>query len=264
MTTPSRLVSRTRVLGSVLVALSVLGMGLSQLAVAGGTPPEPDFSQFGVTEVDTALVVSVDVSNSVDDTRYKLQMEGIAAALEDQSVVDAILTGPNASIMLAMVTWADRPKVSIPWVRIASKEDAADVARRIRKLPKEGGEFTCVSGMLRMIADKVVTQIPMKAQRVVVDVSGDGKDNCNREEAPEMVRDELVASQVIINGLPILEGQDKESLEQWYRDHVMGGQGAFVLPANGFGDFGRAIRQKFVIEISHVARPEIKFSSARD
>jgi hypothetical protein len=30
----------------------------------------------------------------------------------------------------------------------------------------------------------------------------------------------------------------------------MGGPGSFVLPANGYSDFGRAIRQKFVIEIS--------------
>ena len=32
--------------------------------------------------VATALVVSVDVSQSVDDTRFRLQMEGIAEALE--------------------------------------------------------------------------------------------------------------------------------------------------------------------------------------
>jgi hypothetical protein len=33
--------------------------------------------------VDTALIVSVDVSGSVDDRRYALQMDGIAAALEE-------------------------------------------------------------------------------------------------------------------------------------------------------------------------------------
>jgi Protein of unknown function (DUF1194) len=247
MTPILRAVSRTLVAGALVVALA--SWTLSRLALAGDAAPL-DTSPIAGTQVDTALVVSVDVSNSVDDVRYKLQMEGIASALEDPSVVDAILTGPNASILLSLVTWADKPKISIPWVKIGSKDEAAEVARRIRKLPKEGGEFTCVSGMLRTIADKVVTQIPMKANRVVVDVSGDGKDNCNREETPEAVRDELVSSEVIINGLPILEGGDKDSLETWYRDHVMGGTGAFVLPANGFGDFGRAIRQKFVIEIS--------------
>jgi hypothetical protein len=35
----------------------------------------------------------------------------------------------------------------------------------------------------------------------------------------------------------------------------MGGTGAFVLPANGYEDFERAIRAKFVIEISGRAPP---------
>lgn len=225
-------------------ALFALAASAAGLAMAQETP-----------EVDTALVLSVDVSNSVDETRYQLQLEGIAKALEDDSVIDAILTGGRGSILISMVMWADRPKITIPWVRIASKDDALALAGQVRRLPREGGEFTCMSGMLRMIADKVVTQIPATATRIVIDVSGDGKDNCNREEPIEVVRDELVESGVIINGLPILEGDDGPALEGWYRDYVMGGTGAFVLPANGFEDFERAIRAKFVIEISGAVPP---------
>jgi len=204
-------------------------------------------------EVDTALVISVDVSNSVDATRYRLQLEGIAKALEDEAVIDAILTGGRGSILISLVMWADKPKISIPWTRISSKEESLAVAEQVRRLPREGGEFTCMSGMMRMVADKVVTQIPARPNRIVIDVSGDGKDNCNREEPVDAVRDELVQSGIIINGLPILEGDDGPTLEGWYRDYVVGGTGAFVLPAKGFQDFGNAIRQKFVIEIS--ARP---------
>jgi hypothetical protein len=201
-------------------------------------------------EVDTALIVSVDVSNSVDENRYKLQMEGIAKALEDPEVLKAILNGPQGGILLAMVTWADKPRLSLPWQRIASAADAAAVAAKVRALPRQTGEFTCVSGMLRTISDKVVPQIPAKALRIVVDVSGDGRENCNPDEPPASVRDELNASGVTVNGLPILEGDEGPTLEQWYRENVMGGPSSFILPANGFGDFGRAIRQKFMIEIS--------------
>ena len=211
-------------------------------------------------EVDTALVISVDVSNSVDATRYQLQLEGIAKALEDEAVIEAILTGGRGSILISLVMWADRPKIMIPWSKIASKDDSLAIAQQVRRLPREGGEFTCLSGMMRMIADKVVTQIPAQANRIVVDVSGDGKDNCNREEPVDAVRDELVASGVIINGLPILEGDGPE-LEGWYRDYVVGGTGAFVLPAKGFSDFGNAIRQKFVIEISGTPPPS-KYAKA--
>lgn len=111
--------------------------------------------------------------------------------------------------------------------------------------------------MLRSVADKVVTQIPAKATRVVIDVSGDGKD-CNSEAPVETIRDEIVGNGVTINGLPILEGDEATTLETWYREHVMGGVGSFVLPANGFADFGRAIRQKFVVEISKLERRAIR------
>lgn len=201
-------------------------------------------------EVDTALVVSVDVSNSVDERRYQLQMQGIASALEDPQVLDAILSGGKGGILFTLVTWADKPKVSVPWMRIASKEEAAAVAGMVRKVPHQGGEFTCMGLMMRHLADKVVTQVPAKATRIVIDVSGDGSDNCNPLEPVKSVRDELVSYNVTINGLPILEGKEAGSLEAYYKENVMGGGGAFVLPAEGFGDFGRAIRQKFVVEVS--------------
>lgn len=214
-------------------------------------------------EVDTALIVSVDVSNSVDEGRYRLQMEGIAKALEDPEVLKAILNGPQGGILFSMVTWADKPKFALGWQRIASASDAAAVAAKVRALPRQTGEFTCVSGMLRSVSDKVVPQIPAKALRIVVDVSGDGQENCNPDEPPASVRDELAASGVTVNGLPILEGDEGPSLEGWYRENVMGGPGSFILPAHGFNDFGRAIRQKFMIEISG-GRPAFKEARRTD
>ena len=226
-------------------------------------------------EVDTALIVAVDVSNSVNDARYKLQMEGIAQALEDPSVIRAIVGGAKGGILFSMITWADQSKVNVPWTHITNEQEAKAAAMRVRALPRQGGEFTCMSRMMRFVSDKIVPQIPAKAAKVVLDVSGDGRDNCNEPEPVEQVRDELVSYGVTVNGLPILEGNEGEGegpggvptqsylpapagkgesgntpLEDWYRDHVKGGPGSFVLPANGYADFGRAIRQKFVLEVS--------------
>ena len=55
---------------------------------------------------------------------------------------------------------------------------------------------------------------------------------------------------VTINGLPILEGEDSDLLAPWYASHVVGGTGAFLTPAHGIADFARAMRQKFLVEIS--------------
>lgn len=224
----------------------------------------------GEEEVDTALIVAIDVSNSVDDQRYKLQMEGIAQALEDPEVIQAIVGGAKGGILFSLVTWSDQPTVKLPWIHIASAADAKAAARKVRAMPRQGGEFTCMSRMMRVVSDKIVPQIPAKAAKVVLDVSGDGRDNCNSVEPVEQVRDELVSYGVTVNGLPILptegpevvtpgapssqsylpSGQTVDPLEQWYRDSVKGGQGSFVLPAHGYADFGRAIRQKFVLEVS--------------
>lgn len=235
--------------------------GLARAAVAAAfvaltaTHVPPGGARAERVEVDTALIVSVDVSSSVDERRYKLQLEGIASALEDKGVIDAILNGPKGGILLAMVAWDDRQRIALPWVRIASAADAYDVARRVRALPRYSGQFTCVAGMLRYISDKVIPQIPAQALRVVVDVSGDGSDNCNAEESAAAVRDELATRATTINGLPILEGREAATLQQWYTENVKGGPGSFILPADGYEDFGRAIRQKFVIEISGAAPP---------
>lgn len=221
-------------------------------------------------EVDTALIVAIDVSNSVDEQRYKLQMEGIAQALEDPGVIQAIVGGAKGGILFSLVTWSDQPTLNLPWTHIASEADAKALARKVRSLPRQAGEFTCMARMMRVVSDKVVPQIPAKAAKVVLDISGDGKDNCNSAEPIEKVRDELVQYGVTVNGLPILtpdgpemvtpgapstqsylpEQQSAHPLETWFRDNVKGGPGSFVLPANGYGDFGRAIRQKFVLEVS--------------
>lgn len=218
--------------------------------------------------VDTALLVSVDVSNSVDEQRYRLQMNGIAAALEDTAVIDTIANGPNSAILFALVEWSDRPTLAVPWTKIASKADAIALAAKIRMLPRNEGEFTCMANMLRFVSDKIVTQIPSRATKIVIDVSGDGIDNCNGKETPDSIRDELVSQGAVVNGLPIIEQpagaatlipdtSRSSDLETWYRSHVVGGAGSFVLPAFGFEDFGRAMRQKFVFEVSFLGRASI-------
>jgi hypothetical protein len=206
------------------------------------------------SSVDMALVLAVDVSGSVNGERYRLQMEGIAAALEDRAVQDAMLSGPHRSMLVTLVAWSDRPRVGIPWTLIASARDAAALAQRTRMLSRSGEQFTCLAQMMRFVADKVLPLAPRRASRLVVDVSGDGRDNCNPPVPVDAVRDELVDAGVTINGLPILEGGEAETLESWYSAHVVGGAGAFLVPAAGFADFARAIRHKFMIEISSLAR----------
>jgi len=208
-------------------------------------------SAYGRAErVDTALVLAVDVSGSVDAERYRLQMEGIARTFEDEGVQAAMLGGPHRAIFVTLVEWSDRPAVVVPWTLITGADDAKAFAALVRRAPRADDQFTCMAVALRLIADKVLPFLPVPSDRVVVDVSGDGHDNCNPIVPVDAVRNELAAAGATINGLPILEGDEALTLEAWYRAHVIGGPGAFLVPASGFADFARAMRSKFLIEIS--------------
>ena len=57
-----------------------------------------------------------------------------------------------------------------------------------------------------------------------------------------------VAAGIVINGLPILT--DDPNLDDYYEDYVIGGTGAFVIPARNFAAFGRAITAKLLREVS--------------
>lgn len=236
---------KVKILTSIRAFLPLAALALAALGTAASTRAQED-----APRVDAALILSVDVSSSVDEKRYQLQMEGIAAALEDDGVINTILGGANGSILISMVTWADKAKLSVPWTMISSADQAKALAQTIRKLPQQEGAFTCAGRMARYIADKVVARMPAKADKIVVDVSGDGPDNCNTGQLLQNSRSDLFGMGVTINGLPILEGKDAVTIEDWYKENVIGGPGAFIVTAKGFEDFARAFRQKFVVEVS--------------
>jgi hypothetical protein len=230
-----------------------IGLAAAGLAAVTAMPAAADGDR---EAVDIALVLAVDVSGSVSGERYSLQMNGIAAAFEDAAVQSAILAGRHRALVITLVQWSDKALVSIPWTVVASAADARAFAERVRHAPRVADQFTCMSQMMRFVADKVMPRIPAQPDRLVLDVSGDGAENCNPTPPIETLRDELVGDAVTINGLPILEGEDSDRLAPWYADHVVAGTGAFLMPAHGFADFARAMRQKFLIEISSAAPGE--------
>jgi hypothetical protein len=266
-----------------LVAVALCGVFATQLT-AGEAPAIP-----ASNEVDTALVLAVDVSDSVDAERYKLQMEGIAQSLESENVIASITSGPKGGIMLALVLWSNEAELSLPWTVIRTPQDALDFASRVRAIPQKPGEFTCVGRMMEFTRNFVIPDVKGLATRVAVDVSGDGIDNCRVMEETTRERDALVATGVTINGLPIIvKGEnetvgvgayrkpgygldkppgpdtDQTTLDAWYEKFVIGGAAGFMIKANGFEDFGRAFRQKFVTELSWFDEEVFKTRSSRE
>ena len=84
---------------------------------------------------EVALLLSVDVSGSIDRGEYALQTGGIADALDDPEVRDALVLG---QVALSVVQWSGSGKqtLSMPWRRMLSDREVADFAARARALPR--------------------------------------------------------------------------------------------------------------------------------
>src|SRR6266481_1351717 len=106
-----------------------LWLATTRVALAGALRG----AQAQTAEADVALVLAVDVSGSVDDHRFKLQREGIAAALESADFAASLAGGGNQTIEIAVVEWAEEQSVVVPWTIIRGRQDLAGVADRLRQ-----------------------------------------------------------------------------------------------------------------------------------
>jgi len=226
-------VPRRRLLCGVTAAL--IGAALPMTARAA--PP-----------VDLVLVLAVDASGSVSQQRFELQKQGYAAAFRDPRVLNAIRSGATQSIAVTMFQWTG-PRLHIqvvPWMLIKDEASANAVAAAIEASPRQlFGGGTSISGAIDY-ARLLLAQAPYEPARRVIDVSGDGSNNSGRPVT--LARDEAVRAGVAINGLPILTVEP--DLDGYYRDFVIGGPGAFMVPATSYETFAEAIIKKLVNEIA--------------
>ena len=210
-------------------------------------------------QADLLLVLSSDVSRSVDHPKFLLQREGYAAAISDPQVLDAIKSGPHQQIAICFVEWSGfgAQKLVIDWTKIDGPAPARKFGDQLLELPRSFADRTSISGGIEFAVAQL-ERAPFEAARRTIDVSGDGTNNAGRDV--RLARDETVAKGIVINGLVILSNRPVPwnaehtsppgGLEKYYRDNVIGGPGAFVLVAENFQSFGRAIIRKLIAEIA--------------
>lgn len=227
-----------------------LGGGLA-LALSGFFPVHAPAQE----AVDVQLVLAVDVSLSMSFEELRIQRDGYVAALTHQQVIDAIRDGVHGRIALTYFEWAGDTSqyMVVPWTIIAGREDAERVAGQITASPPNSARRTSISGGLRYAQD-LLAESPFRSARRVIDVSGDGPNN--QGEYVNMVRDEVVANGITINGLPLMtdggliSAFDVPDLDEFYTHCVIGGPSAFVIPVNDWSQFPEAVRRKLVLEIA--------------
>lgn len=193
---------------------------------------------------DLALVLAVDVSGSVDAQEFRIQMDGLAAALRDGAISEALVVR-QAAVQVIQWTGGGRQRVSVPWTHIRSFEDTDRLADTIAGDERIWRNFSTAIGEALLYAKDSFREVPDCARRVI-DVSGDGRSNEGIE--PREVHERLASSNIIVNGLAIEESDG--GLATYYEEHLITGPGSFAERAAGFEEYPEKIRRKLLREIT--------------
>ncbi|MCB1365718.1 MAG: DUF1194 domain-containing protein [Rhodobacteraceae bacterium] len=208
-----------------------------------------------------ALALGLDVSGSVSGPEYRLQLDGLAAALLHPDVVSAVLAMPEAPVRLAVFEWSgpghQRPLIG--WTALSDRAALAAVAARLhRTLRTAAPPGTALGSAMRHGAALLAQQ--RGCRKRALDISGDGQSNVGPH--PRDVRRSLFGEGLTINALaigadaPRSGGSGPESIQAlsgYFLAWVVSGPGAFVETALGFEDFEAAMVRKLLRELESPA-----------
>lgn len=193
-----------------------------------------------------ALSLALDVSSSVDDQEYVLQVEGVARALEDADVRRALFQIPNAHVMLQVFEWSGVNDQTIvqDWVAIRGIADLEAMSARLRDHRRSVRNAATGLGRALVFAHRQMARAP-GCGFYKIDISGDGQSNVGIP--PQLLGERLSFDQITVNGLAILS--DERALGRYYKSFVIRGPGAFLEVAEDFESYPAAIKRKLIREL---------------
>ena len=203
-----------------------------------------------------ALALGLDVSGSVDSGEYRMQLEGLANALEHPEVVDALLQMPEVPVRIAVWEWSglEQERLLLDWTEIT---DRATLARAAATLRGTGRAFdagaTALGQAMRFGSALLAGQ--NGCWRRTIDISGDGK--ANMGPRPQDVRPTLppgITLNALVIGADSRGEQDRRMTEigelvSYFRAYVILGPDAFVETALGFAEYEAAMVRKLKREL---------------
>jgi hypothetical protein len=204
-----------------------------------------------------ALMLALDVSGSVDQREYRLQLDGLAGALLDPAVSAAFLALPDAPVRLAVMEWSGEgfQRIVLPWTDVTDAATLTGIAVHLRATQRVKADLsTGLGAALRRAGDEVLAQ--GDCWRQVIDVSGDGKSNTGPLPGGVDIDGVTVNGLVVGEAVPTAgEGRTPEigELVAYYRAYVLRGADAFVETAAGFEAFEAAMARKLLRELQVLA-----------
>jgi hypothetical protein len=246
---------RLKMAVTAILTAGTLALGAWNAGLAAPSRPFLADNSPDALPVDVELVLAVDVSYSMDPEEQQLQREGYITAITSREFMQALRQGINGKVAITYFEWAGPfdQKIIVPWRLIDGPEAADAVADEIARAPYRRASRTSIAGALNF-AKPLFDASGYRGLRRVIDVSGDGPNNSG--PLVQLVRDDVLAAGITINGLPIMLkrpntfSMDIDNLDVYYEDCVIGGPGAFVVSIHAREQFKEATRTKLVLEVA--------------
>ncbi len=203
------------------------------------------FSPVAAKACDTALILTMDVSNSIDSAEYRLQTDGLADALRDPEIIETMVAGEN---YLTVVQWSgvDKQTVSIPWTQMRTALDVEGFAQKSRLMERAFILSDTAPAEAIYFSLDLFDQVT-ECNRRVIDVSGDGTPNGGSDV--RAARNAAERAGVTINGIAI-ESMGL-AITNFFRGSVITRDG-FVMTARTHREYPETIKAKILREISRI------------
>jgi len=202
---------------------------------------------------DLALVLAMDASSSVNSDEYALQIKGMASALLDTEVTQAILS--LGGMYMAAFEWNGirNQKILFNWTQLNTEADIFGLAEKLAKHQRNSEKSPTALGSALGYAQRLFPRLPTPCLRQVIDVSGDGLNNDGI--TPAKVYALWDFSNITVNGL-VIKGTDPlhdnihQDVDDYYRQQVLKGNASFLVIAENFNSFEEAMKRKLLKEIT--------------
>ena len=205
-----------------------------------------------------ALVLALDVSGSVNEMEYREQITGLADALNAPDVRALLLDGSSPPVAISVFEWSSRNHQYVihPWAMITDRAALDRLISRIRAHQKVRAGLKTALGTALSVGAEMLAQT--SCWQRTIDVSGDGKNNIGPTPQAVYALPEFagVTVNALVVGDPASARSDaaevplnKRDLLRYYENSVIRGPGAFAMIAEGYADYGRAMRRKLLREL---------------
>jgi len=203
-----------------------------------------------------ALALGLDVSGSVDHAEYRLQLDGLAAALTHRDVADALLSATATPVKIAVFEWSgpNAQAMIVDWTAVTDMSVLVDLAARLQANRRQPADPATALGTALMVGGRLLAQQPACWKRTL-DISGDGVSNTGPRPqdlgtVPELA--DITVNALVIGPDAIDPPRGATGLVGYFEAYVIRGPGAFAEHAADFTVYEAAMVRKLLKELQGI------------